>query len=599
MLNWSEEAIWLLISFIPFFLSFYLLFREFIRYRDKAMLCLMIAWLSYGFYWVIEAISYIIMSPQLFVSRAWVAVIMSFSVAVGLDLINKDTINVLKMSLISGLSVFTIIATFFPSSVEVYYYENGDLSYSTSGYLFYGILLIMIVIAISYFYYMLKIYRKSPPNLKNKARWNLIGAILIGPVVLFLYFIRASYYFPGIIAITSAIGGLMSAIVFVRTPQLTNVLPARAVKLVIVQEDPSLLLYIHRWFNENQSNQQTIDLIFSGMLSGIVRFIKTALKSGEIEEIKIKKAVLLVRYIPGLSQIVVLLATNSTRSLRQSFNRFVNQYVEYCGNEIQKDYAFVKDFITRSFPYLPYSDADDEIMKKLGLDSSQSPKLPSEELKNDISMKNSTNMPVSNTSVSSLCISCHNVKSTAGQWMNLKRYYQQTQAQKLAWELCPNCNKEEDILVLSYFDNMIGPQILYNLPENPLPKELRDIATLLDMQKDDFFIFTMNDIKIANLPFNIKKKTARGGQIPFLLSYTVFNTKLNEDFAKLFLTDCVNEMLSIPNIQELFENPTDAKMSSQLKINLDLFQQVKSILQKNLHIIREKKIQNYIEKEID
>ena len=64
--------------------------------------------------------------------------------------------------------------------------------------------------------------------------------------------------------------------------------------------------------------------------------------------------------------------------------------------------------------------------------------------------------------------------------------------------------------VLSYFDNIIGPKIFLQFPNVNSHINLDYIPLIMDLYDKGFFIHECNDLKTANLIFDIKDPLARG-----------------------------------------------------------------------------------------
>ncbi len=64
--------------------------------------------------------------------------------------------------------------------------------------------------------------------------------------------------------------------------------------------------------------------------------------------------------------------------------------------------------------------------------------------------------------------------------------------------------------VLSYFDNIIGPKIFLQFPNVNSHIKLDYIPLIMDLYDKGFFIHECNDLKTANLIFDIKDPLARG-----------------------------------------------------------------------------------------
>ncbi len=110
------------------------------------------------------------------------------------------------------------------------------------------------------------------------------------------------------------------------------------------------------------------------------------------------------------------------------------------------------------------------------------------------------------------------------------------------------------VLLLSYFDTLIGPIAFIQAPESYQDEELNKIPTLMDVyDKEFFFIQISGNIKSANLIFSIPSKYARGNQESLLISIiTDVNSEINRTLARELLETFVDEINKIDEAYKAF-----------------------------------------------
>jgi hypothetical protein len=202
-------------------------------------------------------------------------------------------------------------------------------------------------------------------------------------------------------------------------------------------------------------------------------------------------------------------------------------------------------------------------------------------------------------SISSLCITCHNIKDATDHWHELVSFYQRQSGTRLAWDICPRCSNVRENLILSYFDVIIGPAVLATIPEDLEIMDDSEISFILDSNSDGFFIKVIQDSFYANYKFQIKIESARGGIIFLALSYSTSTTMFDQTFAETFLRSIVKEILTGTNLETLFlaEKKVGTLNPKTLNDN-DEFKKIKLIMEKNFKLLPAKKIQHYIEQQI-
>ncbi|MGV9173341.1 MAG: hypothetical protein ACOC44_20520 [Promethearchaeia archaeon] len=86
--------------------------------------------------------------------------------------------------------------------------------------------------------------------------------------------------------------------------------------------------------------------------------------------------------------------------------------------------------------------------------------------------------------------------------------------------------------ILSYFDNRIGPKVLFTFPDLTSIRSniyFKKIPILMDLYNNGFFIHEFGIIRTANLIFNIYNPSARGRQDRAMLSLLSINEDYNVD----------------------------------------------------------------------
>ncbi len=77
----------------------------------------------------------------------------------------------------------------------------------------------------------------------------------------------------------------------------------------------------------------------------------------------------------------------------------------------------------------------------------------------------------------------------------------------------------ENTLLLSYFDNIVGPVVFLAEPATVNKKNFDNVSQLMGLYKTGFFMHEFGGLKSANLIFQIPSRYARGGQEMLMLSY--------------------------------------------------------------------------------
>ncbi|MFX1256526.1 MAG: hypothetical protein ACFFAN_01600 [Promethearchaeota archaeon] len=108
--------------------------------------------------------------------------------------------------------------------------------------------------------------------------------------------------------------------------------------------------------------------------------------------------------------------------------------------------------------------------------------------------------------------------------------------------------------ILSHFDNIVGPMISLKIPKSTTPINFEKIPFLMDLYKEGFFIHEIDELKTANLIFEISSPIARGHIERLMFSIVSIEEKYNlslrsfRDIMEFF----VQEFKKIKNVYKGF-----------------------------------------------
>ena len=124
------------------------------------------------------------------------------------------------------------------------------------------------------------------------------------------------------------------------------------------------------------------------------------------------------------------------------------------------------------------------------------------------------------------------------------------------------------ILVLSHFDQKLGPITFLSLPEGVNKGTLGNIADLINLyQGKAFFIHNVKGLKSANMLFDISRPKSRGGIEMFLISILVTDGDINTELSKEMLTQFVEEMKNIADISKIFDMAAEDRQTPLDELN--------------------------------
>ncbi len=110
-----------------------------------------------------------------------------------------------------------------------------------------------------------------------------------------------------------------------------------------------------------------------------------------------------------------------------------------------------------------------------------------------------------------------------------------------------------NVLILSYFDQIVGPQIFLKAPEVLPDDEMNNIPLLMDFYEKGFFIHISGNLKSLNQIFVVPSNYSRGKQETLLISIIIdINSEIHPDLAQELLEGFVEEFTKINKVYKAF-----------------------------------------------
>lgn len=139
------------------------------------------------------------------------------------------------------------------------------------------------------------------------------------------------------------------------------------------------------------------------------------------------------------------------------------------------------------------------------------------------------------------------------------------------------------MLVLSYFDRILGPKVFLTNPQN-LIKSLEEdyinqIKSLMESESTGFFTHNFSsDFKTANWAFNLDSKWARGRSESAMISLIVSEEEPDYSAYELILSKFVEKLKNIPELYKAFYINSDS-----IKMNKKEIQNKFTLLKEELN----------------
>ncbi|MCK4384164.1 MAG: hypothetical protein KAW66_12770, partial [Candidatus Lokiarchaeota archaeon] len=309
-------------------------------------------WLMYAIFWFIDAVAHyyysiFIMSLAILPQLIGVPCIIVF-----IELIKKEHVSPIKISILIIIEALLLYVTFFvPGNFEIIpgygVHNKGILRVLQIVFLFYFVSL--------YFIWSYQTWRRAPASLKRLTSVLLIGSTLFSVVTAAMYalgtFVKT---FNSIAFIVNGIGAFTTIIVILKDPRIIFILPFKAYRILIIDTNGSVALYKHDWANVGALEEN----MFTMMLQAIGNVLDDILKKGEVQEIQMDRAVLLIHHDKTHSIASVLIASKSSKSLRYGLKKFNREFIETFQSQFDQLYEVsrfkdAKKIVDHIFDFVP------------------------------------------------------------------------------------------------------------------------------------------------------------------------------------------------------------------------------------------------------
>ncbi len=259
---------------------------------------------------------------------------LGFFLIILLDAITRDAIDPIKMTIMGVLAAGTVIASFLDQTLF-------RLAYTAMN------LMINVLLA----YTGIVVYRASPQSMKHMAKlWaggavgHAVGVLLFNALVLQI-----------ISSIIEVFTLCLMTYAVVKQQKLAFILPFKLHRLAVIETKGGVPLFSHVWGTSEKALDEDL---FSSALQGINIFVKQSMGKGNLREINLEDAVLLVQRSEKFPVACVLLASKSSRTLRDSLQLFAAQFfIQYesflASPSDTGQFASATSLVERYFNFVP------------------------------------------------------------------------------------------------------------------------------------------------------------------------------------------------------------------------------------------------------
>ncbi len=355
LINWSTGVKIGLVSLIPLILSIILTIIQYFKDRHPYLKYLAGMWISLSIWVLFQAISDLLLNIYLHLICFYALIVLGYFAILFVDSVTRDSIDLLKIILITVASSAVIIFSFSPEDA-VKIETEGLTPYPTmvGDFRTAAIIHMLLVISVSA-YGFIKIYIHTPVSLKKYSLLNVLGSYLWGIQPVLIQFTEMEKNSPGISTASMAAGVLINAIIFIKEPKLAYVLPFKAYRIMIQNTNTSIIIFKHDW---NELEAPDSENIFSGNLQAISTIFDLSINKGNVKKIKFEEAEITFKASKEVPLACILISSELSIALRSSFDKFAddvfNDYstIERNSHSTNK-YENGKALLEKHFPFIP------------------------------------------------------------------------------------------------------------------------------------------------------------------------------------------------------------------------------------------------------
>jgi len=350
------EGTIILLTGIPVFFAFLLLFKHSISNRqNKSTIFFTAVWFIALIMNTLAAIRYSTQNILILQIRIVLFIPMGISLIIAVDYSEQEKMDFKKMLLICILGTIAILSNMDSNAFQLITMPNGDPSVAHSGLLRYSIVAFSFYVGLIYLIFAIKLYRNSPVKLKKYALINLLGAISFGIISALVTISGLTMIIPGIAEFFVGFGTLLNAIAFSKEPKLAYILPFKVNRLIVINTISGTALFNHYW---NKKGKEVEANLITGLFQGISVLANETLEKGNVREIYLEKAILIVQPNKNKTLASILEVSNPSQSLRNAIILFTNEFSSKFQDAIDQNLEISEDpnaqaLIEVCFPYIP------------------------------------------------------------------------------------------------------------------------------------------------------------------------------------------------------------------------------------------------------
>ena len=300
-----------------------------IKRKNRLIFLFSAMWLLYALFWFIDAAAHYNYSTFLMAIAIIPQLIGVPCIIVFIELSRKEHVSPANISILFILEFLVLAATFLLPASENYEVIQG-YGVHNKGILRIFQVIFLLYFVTQYFLWSLQTWRKAPIEYKRLSLWLLFGSSLFSIITVLMYAMGGIIkIFNSIAFFTNGIGAFITIIAILKDPKIIYILPFTAYRVLVLDTKEGIALFKHDWAELEEIEEN----IFSMVLQAVGSILDEILKKGEVREIQMDRAVLLIQHDKRYPIASVLVSSKSTKSLRIGLKLFNDQFILNFYNE--------------------------------------------------------------------------------------------------------------------------------------------------------------------------------------------------------------------------------------------------------------------------
>ncbi|MFW9952161.1 MAG: hypothetical protein ACFFKA_18725 [Candidatus Thorarchaeota archaeon] len=327
-------------------------FRYAIKRKNRIIFLFSAMWLSYSIFWFLDAAAHFFYSIFLMSLVIIPQLIGVPCIIIFIELVRKERVSFITMTILVILEFSELFATYFIP--DNYVIIPGYGVYNTLNVRIFQVLLLLYYVFF-YFNWSLQTWKKAPKELRRLTTYLLVGSILFSIVTAAMYILGTFLRTLNAIAfIVNGFGAFLTILAIYKDPKIIYILPFKAYSLIVVDTSSGNTLFKHDWAKISQVQEN----LFSMVLQAVGNILDEVLRKGEVREIQLDQAVLLIQHVKEYTIASILITSKSSKTLRYGLNKFNEGFIAKFQSELDDLHTVRKfekagEIIEHVFDFIP------------------------------------------------------------------------------------------------------------------------------------------------------------------------------------------------------------------------------------------------------